>query len=32
MRFKGLLCAISNSKCVGATLYKKGGMIFYIFL
>ena len=27
-----LLCAISNSKCVGATLYKEGGMIFYIFL
>ena len=26
-----LLCAISNSKCVGATLYKEGGMIFYIF-
>ena len=22
-----LLCAISNSKCVGATLYKEGGMI-----
>ena len=22
----GLLCAISNSKCVGATLYKEGGM------
>ena len=21
-----LLCAISNSKCVGATLYKEGGM------
>ena len=27
-----LLCAISNSKCVGATLYKEGDMIFYIFL
>jgi len=27
-----LLCAISNSKCVGATFYKEGGMIFYIFL
>ena len=26
-----LLCAISNFKCVGATLYKEGGMIFYIF-
>ena len=26
-----LLCAISNSKCVGATFYKEGGMIFYIF-
>ena len=26
-----LLCAISNSKCVGDTLYKEGGMIFYIF-
>jgi len=27
-----LLCAISNSKCIGATFYKEGGMIFYIFL
>jgi hypothetical protein len=26
-----LLCAISNSKCVGGTFYKEGGMIFYIF-
>jgi len=26
-----LLCAINNKKCVGASLYKEGGMIFYIF-
>lgn len=27
-----LLCAISNSKCVGATLYKEGGMTKERFL
>jgi transposase len=27
-----LLCAINNKKCVGTSLYKEGGMIFYIFL